>query len=203
MPDDISIRLDKAPSETEMYQISLFRYRFEQLWSNWESLEAAGIKLGGSFQNKGSGSVGGSGCGIEPHRLKGYYLDFRFFFADKEPTHYFKVSNLIGKHSKDKRLHRCLAENKKNWQESGVLHEWHGFSAEEMTRVLFNGDFFHSIEDFQGKLTQLRASMSSDLAHHLLTFSIYNRMQVIRNLNWVIQPLSIDNPYVQIPEPFA
>lgn len=183
-----------------IHQIRLFQARFSELWSNWESLKNSGIKLGGGFQNNFDGTVTGSSCDIERHRLKGFYLDFRFFFADKEPTHFFKILNLIRTHTEDYRLHEIIELNKKKWHDAGILDSWHGYSADNLIRLLFNGSLFHSDEKLQKELEQLESLMSDELAHHLLTFSIYNRMLVIRNINWIIEPLSQKNEYVRIPE---
>jgi hypothetical protein len=203
MSDQIDIPLTSAIPDTGIDQIRLFRMRFAQIWSNWESLKSLGIKLGGDFQNKGGGKVTGPGCGIDQHRLKGFYLDFRFFFADKEPTQFFKILNLIRNHCDDCRLHRVIDQNRREWQDAGVLGSLHGYSADELIRLLFNGSFFHSDGKLQKGLEELESLMNDELAHHLLTFSIYNRMLVIRNLNWVIQPLSTEKQYVRIPEDFV
>lgn len=197
------IPLSKPLTEEAMNQIQSFRERFLELWDNWESLKKLGIKLGGSFQNKGNGQVDGPSCGVEHHRLKGYYLDFRFFHAQKEPTHYFKVSNLIKFHCEDPRLRKCLDIDRESWHSAGVLTDWHGFTAESLISSLFNGKVFHNAQDVKPTLNDLRLAMSDDLANHELTFCIYNRMLVIRNLNWVMMPLSLENQFIRIPERHA
>lgn len=203
MVDQIDIQLEKPVSSVELEQLTLFRLRFRELWSNWESLKSQGISLGGSFQNKGYGVIGGAGCGIDHHRLKGYYLDFRFFFADKEPTHYFKITSLVGRLCDDPRLRQCLGDDRDAWNKAGILQGWHGYSADELTRILFNGSLFHSANDIQNKLEELQLAMDSSLVHHLLTFSIYDRMLVVRNLNWILMPLSMENQYIRLPDRYA
>jgi hypothetical protein len=203
MNDAILVPLTTQMNEGQLEELELFRLPFSELWSNWESLKSLGLKLGGSFQNKGNGQVSGSSCGVEIHRLKGFYLDFRFFVAEKEPTQFFKVINKISGFCKDSRLHKCLAHNRTSWKEAGVLHEWHGFKADELIKVMFNADLFHSDKVLQPKSSLIRESMSSELAHHLLTFSIYNRMLVIRNLNWIIKPLTVNHQCIQLPSNFA
>lgn len=200
MENQIDVQLIRPISNIELERVDLFRLRFRELWSNWESLKSLGVKLGGSFQNNGLGVINGAGCGIEHHRLKGYYLDFRFFFADKEPTHYFKITNLVCGLCDDKRLRKCLAEDREAWHRAGILREWHGYSADEITRTLFNGSFFHSADNFQEELKKLRLAMNDELVHHLLTFSIYDRMLVIRNLNWIIAPLTLESQLIRLPE---
>ena len=121
---DLLIPMDSPLSKDVFDQIELFKSRFKELWSNWESLKELGINLSGNFSRNDSGSISGASCGVDPHRLKGYYLDFRFFWAEKEPTYYFKIAQLIGKNCSDHRARRCLADNKSSWKEEGVFHEW-------------------------------------------------------------------------------
>jgi hypothetical protein len=200
---DIVIPLTTELRADSLEKMDLFRARFSEIWSNWESLKKHGIKVGGGFSNRGGGKVSGPGCGVEVHRLKGFYLDFRFFWAEKEPTQYLKISALLGKHCTDTRVRRCLAENKAQWREAGLLHEWHDVHAEEMINVLFNGQLFHSATDMRERMKHIRELMSNDLTHHCLTYSVYMRMLVIRNLNWIIEPLNAISQYVRLPAEYA
>jgi hypothetical protein len=110
---DILVKLDEEFDVEEYQLIELFRERFRILWENWESLKALGINLGGSFSNKTENKkITGDSCNIEIFRLKGFFVDFRFLYAEKEPTRYFNVASLLGKKCKDNRLHTLLKENK-------------------------------------------------------------------------------------------
>ncbi|MAY36636.1 MAG: hypothetical protein CMN84_11095 [Spongiibacteraceae bacterium] len=199
---DTLVPMSKNISSEGLEQLQLFRLAFQELWSNWESLKRQGLTLGGSFSNRGDGRVSGPSCGIEVHRLKGLYLDFRFFWAQKEPTHFFKISSLLGKHCTDRRLHACLKSNKKQWVKAGFLHEWHGVKPEEMIDTLFNGKLFHTDPRRQERVREVQLLMSDDLAHHCLVYSVYMRIIAIRNLNWVIQPMEADAQFVRIPAGF-
>jgi hypothetical protein len=186
-------------TDEALEQIELFRIKFRELWSNWESLKKLGPSLGGSFSNLGNGKVSGPGCGVEVHRLKGFYLDFRFFWAQREPTEFFKISSLLSRHCTDQRLHQFLLNSKEQWKEAGLLHEWHGIKPDEMIDVLFNGELFHSDRAKRERMRHVQTLMNDDLAHHCLVYSIYSRMLVVRNINWIIQPLEKIHQYVQIP----
>lgn len=200
---DTLISLTTKISDEALEQVELFRLKFQELWSNWESLKKQGLSLGGSFSNLGNGKVSGPGCGIEVHRLKGFYLDFRFFWAQREPTEFFKISSLLGKHCADTRLHRCLSSNKEQWKEAGFLHEWHGIKPDEMIDVLFNGELFHSDPAKRARMRYVQTLMNDDLAHHCLVYSVYTRMLVVRNINWIVQPLEQSRQYVRVPVEYA
>lgn len=200
---DTLISLTTDISQESLEQVELFRIRFRELWSNWESLKKQGLSLGGTYSNHGNGKVSGSGCGVEVHRLKGFYLDFRFFWAQKEPTEFFKISSLLGKHCSDIRLHRCLSGNKRQWKEAGLLNEWHGIKPDEMIDVLFNGELFHSDPGMRERMRYVQTLMNNDLAHHCLAYSVYSRMLTVRNINWIVQPLSQASKRVQVPAEYA
>jgi len=203
MPASIEIPFSRDLADNFYIQADLFRMRFSELWKNWESLRGLGIELGGHFQNKGNGKVGGSSCGIDIFRLKGFYLDFRFFYANDEPTNYFKMTKSIGKFFSDDRVRNYLKGNNRSWNEAGVLEEWHGFNADKLLNIMFNGELFHGAYNLQESLSLLKASMNDELAHHLLTFTIYNRMLVVHSISWALEPLEKNNPCVQIPINYA
>ena len=200
---DTLISLTTEMSGEALEQMELFRLKFRELWSNWESLKKQKLSLGGSFSNLGNGKVSGPGCGVEVHRLKGFYLDFRFFIAKREPTEFSKVCSLLGKHCVDRRLHQCLLSNREQWEEAGFLHEWHGIKPDEMIDVLFNGELFHSNPAKRERMRYVRTLMSDDLAHHCLVYNVYARMLVVRNISWVIQPLEQNHQHVRVPAEYA
>jgi hypothetical protein len=202
MSDTLILLTTEMPDEA-LEQMELFRLKSRELWSNWDSLKSQGLSLGGHFSNHGGGRVSGPGCGVEVHRLKGIYLDFRFFWAEREPTNFFKVTSLLGKCCSDTRLHQCLSSNKEQWKEAGFLHEWHGIKPDEMIDVLFNGELFHTDPAKRERMRQVQTLMSDDLAHHCLVYSVYTRMLSIRNIDWIIQPLRSGNHYVRVPAEYA
>lgn len=190
----IEIELEQPFTDDELAQIELYRRRFSELWANWESLKAQGISLGGKFENPEQGKIAGRGCGIERHRLKGFYLDYRFFNAKDEPTNYFKISKLIGKKSRDSRVKELLKYNNTNWKNPATFAGWHGFSPDRLIDTLFNAHIFHSGDiDQKMRFDEFSEAVESDVFHYELTFCIYQRMLVIRNLNWVLLPLNSAN----------
>lgn len=123
----IEIELEQPVTDDELAQIELYHRRFSELWANWESLKAQGISLGGKFENPKQGKIAGPSCGIERHRLKGFYLDYRFFDAKDEPTNFFKISKLIGKKSRDSRIKELLKRNNSNWKTLRHFQDGTGF----------------------------------------------------------------------------
>lgn len=200
MSEEILIKLSEPINAEQHDQFNIFRMRFQELWDNWISLKALGLRLGGSFQNKGNGIVTGPGCGVERHRLKGFYLDFRFFHAKKEPTHYFKLANMLAKHCNDASFRKALAQDRETWITAGMLSDWHGMSADNLIDSLFNGRYFHQANNVYPSLEQISRSMTDELANHELTYCIYRRMLMLRNFNWYISPLSIETQVVRAPK---
>ncbi len=194
------IPVSKPLPPSALEELDAFRFRFRQLWDNWASLKAQGIRLGGSFSNLGDGRVTGPGCGIEIHRLKGLYLDFRVFWSQDDKTQYLNVASLLGKHCSDGRFRRYLVKAKEDWNHAGLLSEWHGVTPDEMFKVIFNGVLFHTEPKQRERLRYIQSLMTDDLAHHCLVYSVYMRLIVIRNLNWVIEPLMLEQQYLRLPK---
>jgi hypothetical protein len=200
---DTVVQLTKEMPIEVVQQIGLFQLKFQELWSNWESLKSQGIMLGGNFSNHGDGKVSGPGCGIEIHRLKGLYMDFRFFWAKGDPTSYSKITSLLGKHCSDSRLRQCLRRSKEQWKEAGILYEWQGIKSDEMIDIMFNAELFHVEPDKRERMQYVQTIMNDDLAHHCLVYSVYMRILVIRNINWIIQPLQQDFQCIRLPAEYA
>lgn len=191
-------------SESEYQIIELFRERFKILWANWESLKSLGINFGGSFANKNDNKkITGDSCNIDIFRLKGYFVDFRFFYGQKEPTHYFRVASMIGKKCNDLRLHQLLKTNKANWNDASLLQGWHKYTTDQIFDSYFNGEVFHSAKEKRDSVEEMLSVMENDMVIHEIAYSTYNRMLVIRNLNWIMQPLSRDNQEIRLPEEHA
>lgn len=199
--DKLILNFDKPISKDDYQRIELFRYRFKVLWGNWESLKRSGIQLGGSFQNHALQRFTGDSCNIESFRLKGYYVDFRFFYSKKEPTHFYSIIRIIGKHCHDERLRKYLKSAKQNWENAGILREWHGYKADDLLNYWFNGEIFHcGNEEKRNSVQKVLERMDSNLAHHLLTFTIYDSMLVLRNINWMLRPLSMTSQVIRLPK---
>lgn len=187
------IPVEQKLSDEEQLRLRLFKARFDELWSNWLSLKSAGIKLSGSFGNNGGGKVVGGGCAIEAHRLKGFFLDFRPFWQDGEPTHIKRTTGLLGRVSGDPRLHKLLRENREAWAEAEVMSGVHGYSTDRLTDLLFNGRYFHSDERKVDDVARLKELMSDEVLLHLLMLAMHHRMLVVRNIAWIIEPLVSTN----------
>ena len=198
---EIQITLDSNFTSEELDRIDLFRTRFRELWNNWEDLKSAGVQLGGSFSNLGDGRVSGTEfSGVSIHRLKGYYLDFRPFWSNREPTNFLWLLGRVGFRSSDPRVRRIQKELKASWTSVGLIQEWHRWKADDLITVLFNGRLFHSNQIHRAALEALDDAMSKGLAHHVLLHCIYDRMLLIRNLNWMLTPLTQDRTTIRIPK---
>lgn len=197
MSEDI-IHLNNSFSTKEIEQFNLFDIKCVELSKNWDSLIKSGLRLGGNFTNHEDGTISGPGCGVEIHRLKGLYLDFRFFHADKEPTNYFKIANLVGGNCDDGRIRLMLKRDRKVWNDSGLLKSWHGYTADQLIRTLFNGHYFHSVDEERLGAKDIYTVLGSDVANHELTYCIFHRMRVVRRLNWICEPIRLGQKYIRL-----
>lgn len=197
---EIHIPLSRKITRDNCQQIDLFRARFKILWENWESLKEQGLRLGGMFSldNRGKKQFSGNSSGVDPFRLKGFYVDFRFFCAEREPTFIFKIANILANHCSDKRLHRELSYNRKGWTNAFVFQPLLGLTADQMLAYWFKGEIFHNDKNHRKGVVETLEIMNSDIAHHILMLALRDRLVAIGNLYWMLEPLSYECQKVRI-----
>ena len=84
-----------------------------------------------------------------------------------------------------------------------MLREWHGYTADDLLNYWFNGLIFHQTGEKAQGVRGLLRRMNEDVAHHLVTEAIYERMLVLRNIRWVLHPLTTDSQCIRVPEQYA
>jgi hypothetical protein len=188
--------------QNDLNSINLFAKFFREFWSNFEELSGAGLNFQSSFELRSNKVVARSRLGIGRHRLKGYFADYRHFSLPKEPTYYFRVSNIVGKICRDERLHRILKLNKISWGSASTLAGWHNsFTADDIVDAMFNEEVFHAkrISQDSVSLKLIRSKLDDASIMHEVTFIIYRRMLVVRNLNFIVSPIQDGRMSLKLP----
>lgn len=198
------VELTEPMGEQELRTVQFFRGRLAELERNWSELENEGFTVSGWLGRDADGKIATTGVPVSIHRLKGLYVDFRFFWGDKEPSNFFKIERLIGKHcNTSTAVTAALKANKKQWQDAGGGNRWHGLDTDEMIRAIFYGSIIHEAEDKQAALEQVNSVLSEPAAHHILASTIWARTYPLRSLDWMLSPLREDRQVVQVPDCFA
>ncbi|WP_447957400.1 hypothetical protein [Vreelandella sp. EE7] len=198
------IELTEPMDDETLRTIQFFRDRLAELERNWSELESEGFTVSGWVGHDSEGKFNATGIPVSVHRLKGLYIDFRFFWGNEEPSHFFTIQRLIGKHCRESgAVKAALKHNKQQWQRAGAGKKWHGLDTEEMIRAIFYGSIIHQAEDKQAALQNVKSVLSEPAAHHLLASTIWARTYPLRSLEWMLSPLTKDQQVVQVPDCFA
>ena len=73
-----------------------------------------------------------------PHRLKGLYLDYRFFDAQKEVTNFRRACNQLAKEFDDAIVREVSRKLRERWDQVPDMQKWHGWKFAEIVDLFFN-----------------------------------------------------------------
>ncbi|MEZ8757444.1 hypothetical protein AB4116_18010 [Vibrio splendidus] len=193
---DISVSL----TDEMKASIDLFQYRASELIDNFEDIKNKGLDVDGllNFSFEG-GKISGAGMNVCRHRLKGLFVDFRFFVGNDEPTNFLRFHGSIGRLSDDQGFRSTLRELKVGWKEKGMFDGWCDIPALEMIKIYFNAQAFHGEHIKEKDFLNLIQSYDMKTLEFVLAMHISDRVQSIRHLRWVLERVN-DKGYLQIPE---
>jgi hypothetical protein len=187
-------------TEKDYAKIKLFNERSKNLWGHWESLD---IKFPSS-QSVGrddSGKVSGDSVNVGEHMYKGLLVDFRLFTANDEPTFFYMITGVVGRHFRNPKVKLILKDLKTKWKEAGILNSFCGYSADQVIDILFNAKFFHLKEEEKNKrYEEMKGKISDKLITDMLLNTVYDRIRVIRNLSWITEELTVSNQIIKLPK---
>lgn len=197
------IELTELMDNEALRSIQIFRDRLAELERNWSELESDGFDISGWMGHDSEHKLTSTGIPVSVHRLKGLYIDFRFFWGNDEPSNFFTIQKLIGKHCRDsKPVKNALKHNKQQWQRASAGKKWHGLDTDQMFSAIFYGTIIHQAEDKQAALQSVKNVMTEPTAHHLLALAIQARTTPLRSLGQMLSPLSMVQQVVQVPDCF-
>lgn len=123
---------------------------------------------------------------------------FRFFFADKEPTQFETVANLLRNKAKDEwarnyidRVKLWYKESMKSTDTTGSLG--HPVKNREIINIWFNSRFFHSDLSKRSKLDNIHQSVGEGASLFQLYLAIVKCSTNIQYLYSVVHKLQDDN----------
>ncbi|MEZ8107410.1 hypothetical protein [Vibrio cortegadensis] len=194
------IQIDTPISREIENSLELFQYRALELIENYEDIKNQGFDISGSrsfsFQN---GQISGAGMKVCRHRLKGLFVDFRFFVGNDEPTNFFKIHKTIGLLSSDVGYRKTLKDLKSGWQEKGMFKGWSDISPLQMIQIYFNAQAFHGEHKGEADFLNLVQTYDKQALEFVLAMHISDRIQCIRHLRWILEKVN-KNQYLQVPE---
>lgn len=202
--DHRPIPLTERFTEDEMGRLRSFRARFNELWANFKDLETAGLNLNGhhvfDINDRIQTTVD---LGVSRFRIKGFLVDYRHFHGQDEPAHFHSVMNVITRRCRDQRLIEVLDRNREDWNDAGTLSGWHNdFTLGETVDAVFKEDVFHTVrsgKQIRVRLDDVAAKLSTAAMWYEMTYMAYSRMLIIRNINWILDPVFLGKQEVRVP----
>ena len=190
-----------APNEVPAEIVNTFRLfylRYNQLRENMADLRGSETRFSMDF-TKDQGRVTAKGKSkFNSHRLKGLYLDYRPFAAQREITHFSTVCNKVIKHFPDPDVRKLVDIEQGNWREDD-FSELHGRTFDGITKTLFNAALFHTDIKHQADLIELTSEYDDLALQSVLFLGIDRRLAAIRNISFMVGACSADCQAVRIP----
>lgn len=113
---------------------------------------------------------------------------FRFFYLQKEPTHFPKVLNIIGKytnHSDGKMTLKVLNNQWKNSLFGSALNISYNnvpITSSLLLDLWFNAHYFHSDESKASDLEKMREGLTENFLKYMLLDAVYEATKVVFKL---------------------
>lgn len=155
------MKIEKVNGENNpdlVYSSQLFHERWKELEANWNDLHSDGAPTEIEFVQPGPGKLWSPGFDYNYHRLKGLYLDYRFFDAQKEITNFKRMCNRVSKEFDSPIAQGALKALRVKWEDVPDLRTLHGYKFREIVDLYFNASLFH--QD-QSKIANFRSVMDS------------------------------------------
>ncbi|WP_303909449.1 hypothetical protein [Thiohalomonas denitrificans] len=188
-----TVRLVSNLSQNDWRSIEHFQLRAREFLLNLEDLRlprfwSLSIDRGGSKTNAQSNTFPGR------HRVKSLYLDFRHFIADKEPSKFQRVINILSKNTdRTHPLQTFLSKLKKNFLRDidlGIRINGRELPLAHLVTLWFNTEFFHAgREDQEQERHELLTVLQEDAAHQLLAWGVVNTAHTVKSLYACVKDL--------------
>lgn len=117
-----------------------------------------------------------------------FLMAFRFFYLQKEPTHFHNILGLIGKHSNDENVREALKVFGKQWNNClfdkvmNIAYNDKPITSSLLLDLWFNAHYFHQDEEKEKQLKQLILGFSEGFAKHMLLDAAFEATKVVYKL---------------------
>jgi len=180
------IILNEELTNSEWTSVEYFKIRSREFLSNIEDL---GLKSNRHLHVSRAGPKVNVKSDVYPnrHRAKSVYLDFRHFIANKEPSKFERVANIIKRYtSPDDLIHVFMNNLKKDFlkQENyGIKINRKSMTVSKLIDIWFNTEFFHAGDDAKIAERELWLKvLEKDSAYNLLFWAILQSAHPIKCL---------------------
>lgn len=189
----VTITISKTVTKDEWEILKAFCKKIERLLSI--KLVSDGYKMNAHMnfdKNKGTSYV----VDIPPEeQISEFLMAFRFFYSQKEKTHFPKILRIIGKHADSDEGRKALKSCKKRWHDSlfGTLMQIkineEPITAAMLLDLWFNAHYFHADEDKEINLVNLNTVFTEDFSKYMLLDSVLGSGDELIKVYQGINPL--------------
>ncbi len=189
-------------TDEQLYQIALYKEKAEDLAVSQNKYQNIPVS---SY----SEAIDGSKTDFKANtpdvdHILNLAIRFRFFYADKEPTHYAKIVNLLRRNARDEWARNYLGiiseqykASMKATDTSGSLG--HPITNREIINLWFNSKFFHSDAEKRVSLTSINQAVGEEASLFQLYVAIVKCSSHIQSLFSIIHKTDKNNQIVCTP----
>lgn len=122
-------------------------------------------------------------------QISEFLMAFRFFYLQKETTHFPKVLKLIGKHTKNPDAREAFKVFRAQWDNYlfgkaiEIKLNDKPVTSSLLIDLWFNAHYFHSDEEKEQKLNSLKETFSEGFAKYMLLDAAYQATKVVFKLH--------------------
>jgi hypothetical protein len=189
-----SFVFDRNPTDKEWRAIEVFKVKAELLFqcsliTNNQGAIACNISAKAGEPTKFTVSL------PNEDSLKSLLVSFRPFYLNNEPSNFNRVINIIKKYCRDTEIQVIADSYIDGWKHAlfnnviQVSDKDGLITASRIFDLWFNGHYFHSNEDKNEKLQSIKSVITEDFAKYLMVDSVYNCIEVIKQIYPGIQKL--------------
>lgn len=200
-----SYKISRIPTEKERESINIFKERALDFIEERERICPKQIHIGAKRLDCGE-YIGSSNL-PDRKKLKTFYLAFRFFYQQKEPSNFLKVRNIISNISSGDHEMQYLKSIKDMW--NYAMSELHNsdflnkkITGDEIIRLWFNASIFHSDIDKRKRLKTMNNLLSETLSSAFLFLTVFKAGAPVGLLYKTIKNLSAGNLMISVPDDY-
>jgi hypothetical protein len=114
-----------------------------------------------------------------------FLMAFRFFYLQKESTHFPAVLGIIGKHTSQPEAREALKVFRRQWEHClfgntmNICLNDKPMTSSLLLDLWFNAHYFHSDVEKEMELTELKKAFSEDFAKFMLLDSAFEASKVV------------------------
>ncbi len=185
-PTAIELKISHLLQDEEKRSILAYKERAAQLLGTRIMKESGAIHLRLSYE---LGKPLIARVQLPPEEeLRSFYMAFRFFYLQKEPSNFLRVANILDFRASSDMVSQYVKALKDQWNGALARKGWSlSVNGEELTTSLlinlwFNAHYFHSDDDKGRRLQELSGILSTEFNRYLLADAVFDASKAVTRL---------------------